>query len=188
MISGPAGLTAIKNSIAFGCEVIAFEQNDTVGGLWNYTDETGRDEFGNDVHSSMYQNLLTNIPKEIMAYPDFPFPTHETSYVSSEKVLKYVHLYTETFDLRKHIKFQHHVLRVCPRFDEKWEITVKNILEDKCEMFIADAIFVCNGFSVPLIPKIPGNEVFRGKQSHSHQFRSSEGFKNENVLVIGGGM
>lgn len=185
--AGPAGLCAIKHCIAFDCDVIAFEQNDTLGGTWNYTDETEKDKHGNDVHSSMYQGLLTNIPKEIMSYPDFPFKTHETSFVSSEEILKYFHLYAETFDLCKHIKFQHLVMRVRPQFDGKWEFTVKNLSTDKCETFVFDAVLVCNGFSVPFIPTIPDHEVFKGKQLHSHQFRSPQCYENEKVLVIGGG-
>jgi dimethylaniline monooxygenase (N-oxide forming) len=185
--AGPAGLCAIKHSIAFDCNVIAFEQNDTIGGTWNYTDKTEKDKFGIDVHSSMYQGLFTNIPKEIMSYPDFPFQAHEKSFVSSGDVLKYFHLYAETFDLLKHIKFLHHVVRVCPRFDDKWEFTVRNLREDKLEMFVFDVVLVCNGFSVPFVPKIPGREVFEGKQLHSHLYRSPESFQNERVLVIGGG-
>ena len=122
-----------------------------------------------------------------MSFPDFPFKTHEKSYVSSEEVLKYFHLYAETFDLLKHIKFQHHVLRVCPQFDGKWMFTVKNLRADKLEMFVFDIVLVCNGFSVPFIPDIPGQEQFSGKQLHSHLYRSSESYQNENVLVIGGG-
>lgn len=187
LLNFSTGLCAIKHSVAFNCEVIAFEQNDTLGGTWNYTDEIEHDKYGNDVHSSMYQGLFTNIPKEIMSYPDFPFQTHETSFVSSSEILKYFHLYAETFDLHKHIKFQHHVLRIRPQFDDKWEFTVRNLLADKCETFVFDAVLVCNGFSVPFMPRIPGHDVFTGKQLHSHQYRSSENYRNESVLVIGGG-
>jgi dimethylaniline monooxygenase (N-oxide forming) len=185
--AGPAGLCAIKHSVAFNCDVVAFEQTESIGGTWNFTNETGRDKYGIDVHSSMYQGLFTNIPKEIMSYPDFPYQTHEKSFVSSGEVLKYFHLYAETFDLFKHIRFQHHVLRVCPRFDDKWEFTVRNLRADKLETYVFDAVLVCNGFSAPFMPKIPGQEVFVGKQMHSHLYRSSDNYQNERVLVIGGG-
>lgn len=38
-------------------EPIAFDRNADVGGLWIYTDETEVDEYGLQVHSSMYKNL-----------------------------------------------------------------------------------------------------------------------------------
>ena len=33
----------------------------------------GTDEYGEPVHSSLYDNLWINIPKEVMEYPDFTF-------------------------------------------------------------------------------------------------------------------
>ena len=41
-----------------------------MGGTWVYDDNVGC-----DVHSSMYKSLKTNLPKEVMAFPDFPFPS-----------------------------------------------------------------------------------------------------------------
>uniref|UniRef100_A0A8D9C0F0 Uncharacterized protein n=1 Tax=Cacopsylla melanoneura TaxID=428564 RepID=A0A8D9C0F0_9HEMI len=38
---------------------------DNVGGTWVYTEQTGRDQYGLPVHSSMYKRLKTNLPKEI---------------------------------------------------------------------------------------------------------------------------
>lgn len=184
--AGPAGLCAIKHCIAFNCEVIAFEQSDQIGGTWNYTDEVEKDKNGVDVHSSMYQGLLTNIPKEIMAFPEFPYPANEKSFLTSSEVLEYLRNYAVTFDLTKHIKFEHHVMRVRPLMNEKWEFVVNNFVADKCETFVFDAVLVCNGFSVPFIPEIPGGDVFKGKKLHSHLYRNSKDFKNEKVLVIGG--
>lgn len=187
--AGPAGLCAIKQALSFGCEVTAFEQSDKLGGTWNYTDETGKDKNGLDVHSSMYQGLLTNIPKEIMAFPGFPIATtHDESFLSSQEILNYLHAYAEMFQLLPHIKFEHHVLRVSPRSDDKWEFIVRNFqASGRLETFVFDAVLVCNGFSIPTTPKLPGQQLFNGKQLHSHHYRSSCHYVNENVLVIGGG-
>ena len=38
-------------------ETVCFEQAAKVGGTWAYTDQVGRDEYGNSIHSSMYKNL-----------------------------------------------------------------------------------------------------------------------------------
>ena len=83
-----------------------FEMADRVGGTWIYNDVTERDQSGVKIHSSnkrpcdersihcsvrsgllsivpffsflgMYKNLRTNLPKEVMAFPDFPFPQNE---------------------------------------------------------------------------------------------------------------
>lgn len=55
--AGTAGLSAAKHSIENGCDVTVFEQAKQVGGTWVYTDKIGKNEYGLDVHTSMYQGL-----------------------------------------------------------------------------------------------------------------------------------
>ena len=187
--AGAAGLCAIKHALSFGCEVVAFEQSDEIGGTWAYTDEIGKDKYGNDIHSSMYKGLHTNLPKELMLFPDLPFPMQEKSFVSANDVNNYLKLYAETFKLRSHIKFHHHVLRVRPLPDTStWEVTVVNFSERKYEKLTFDAVLVCNGhFSTPSVPQLEGKNIFRGKQMHSHDYKVPNVFANKRVLVIGGG-
>lgn len=64
--AGAAGICAAKNGLEFSCDVTVFEQTDNIGGTWVYTDDVVKDKNGLDVHSSMYQGLYTNLPKEIM--------------------------------------------------------------------------------------------------------------------------
>lgn len=56
---GASGLAALKNFAAedsqFNC--VAFEQTNSIGGTWVYTDDIDRDQYGLPVHSSMYKNL-----------------------------------------------------------------------------------------------------------------------------------
>lgn len=183
--AGPAGLSAVKNCLQSGFKVVAFEKGNQVGGTWVYTDDVGKDKYGVDVHSSMYQGLLTNLPKEVMEYPDFPYPFEDRSFVSSDKMLKYFNLYADKFDLHDHIMLEHEVMRVRPLVDDTWEVIVKNLPQNKFEVLVFDFVFVCNGFSVPLIPKLIGQDVMTAKQMHSHEYRSPEKFSGEKVLVIG---
>lgn len=63
-----------------------------------------------------------------------------------------------------------------------FQIIVKDLLHDKVDTHIYDAIFVCNGHnSAPSFPKppYPGAELFRGRQSHSHDFRRAQDFEGE---------
>lgn len=55
--AGTAGLCAAKTAIQSGCQVTVFEQAKQVGGTWVYTDKVGKDDYGLDVHTSMYQGL-----------------------------------------------------------------------------------------------------------------------------------
>lgn len=65
---------------------------------------------------------------------------------------------------------------------------MKDLLNNKNTTAIFDLIFVCNGhYSSPFVPKYPGQEVFRGRQMHSHNYRSKDIFKGERILVVGAG-
>jgi dimethylaniline monooxygenase (N-oxide forming) len=185
--AGAAGLCAAKNGIEFGCDVTVFEQTGKIGGTWVYTDEVGKDKNGLDVHSSMYQGLYTNLPKEVMGYPDFPIPSQENSYISSNAFLNFLELYAERFKLLDCIKFQHHVIKVKPT-SESWEVIVRKLPDDEYVTFVFDVVLVCNGhYSAPILPKYDGWEVFQGKQLHSHDYRNRKSFASERVLVIGAG-
>ncbi len=57
--AGAAGLVALRNltSRPSVFTAIAFEQTPNVGGTWVYTENTGLDYNGLDIHSSMYKNM-----------------------------------------------------------------------------------------------------------------------------------
>lgn len=187
--AGAAGLCAIRHALSFGCEVIAFEQSNKIGGTWVYTDKVGKDKYGNVIHSSMYRTLHTNLPKELMSFPDFPFPTHEKSFVPADTVNDYLNLYADNFKLRPHIRFEYHVNRVKPSLDDgMWEVIVKSLADGKYETLMFDAVLVCNGhFSTPNVPHFVGMDLFRGSQIHSHDYRTPNRFEQRRVLVIGAG-
>lgn len=78
--AGAAGLAAARRMKQF-FDVTVFEATESVGGTWHYTDEC-------DVHGSMYRDLHTNLPKDIMAFPGFPFHATERSFVHHSDVQK----------------------------------------------------------------------------------------------------
>ena len=73
--AGAAGLVAARELLREGHSPTIFEQGSRPGGVWVYTDdvEEGAAPVGAPVHSSMYRNLRTNLPREVMSYSDFPF-------------------------------------------------------------------------------------------------------------------
>ncbi|XP_059486507.1 senecionine N-oxygenase-like [Neocloeon triangulifer] len=195
--AGPAGLAAARHFTAAGSpfECTVFEQGDDLGGTWRLSEHVGTDYRGRQVHSSMYKNLRTNLPKEIMCYPDYPFPEYPESYVKSGKVLKYLEDYASQFDLRRLIKFNRVVLEVLPvksaeedKTYPEWKVTTLDIVTSKKETNLFDGIMVCNGHhSDPEIPEVEGIEKFGGHVMHSHDYRESTPFKGQRVLVVGAG-
>ena len=48
----------------------------------------------------------TNLPKEVMAFPDMPFDPSLQSFITHEDVLDYLEKYAAKFNLFKYIKVQ----------------------------------------------------------------------------------
>ncbi|KAK5649037.1 hypothetical protein RI129_003929 [Pyrocoelia pectoralis] len=184
--AGVAGLVSLKYALASGHECVAFEQTGELGGTWVYSHEYAVDEFGFPTHRTMYKGLITNLPKEVMEYHDFPYPaTVEKSFLTQPEVLQYLHNYSVQFNLNKHIQYYKRVTRVHPT-GTQWTVTVFDVKSKVEESNVYDAVFVCNGhFFHPHIPKIEGQDLFKGLQIHSRDYRSPDKFKNKRVLIIG---
>ena len=121
--AGPSGLSAINafliekkkenNNLP---EVICYEKQKTMGGVWNYTWKTGIDENGEMVHASMYRHLWSNAPKECLEYPDYSFEEHFNkiipSFVPREAIYDYLISRFKREDIENYIKFNHTVKKI----------------------------------------------------------------------------
>ncbi|XP_061180444.1 dimethylaniline monooxygenase [N-oxide-forming] 4-like [Saccostrea echinata] len=194
--AGPAGLCCLKhlcdNLSIF--EPVAFERNFWPCGLWNYTDQTNKDDFGLPTHSAIYNNLTTNLPKEIQEFPDFPYPKEwTTSYITHQQCLQYLNMFADHFKLRPYIRTHIFVRDVKPLKEAqencrvKWLVTfspVNKLSEVITEVF--DSVLVCNGhYSKAYIPNISGMELFEGRIIHSKEFRHEEHFDGLRVAILG---
>ncbi|XP_061660352.1 uncharacterized protein LOC133492274 isoform X2 [Syngnathoides biaculeatus] len=175
--AGAAGLCAARHVLSrperFAPPVV-FELAANVGGTWCYQERVGP-----DVRCSMYKNLKTNLPKEVMMFPDFPFDQQLSSFLTHQEVQHYLEDYCRHYRIGPHIRFHSTVEEVRPVVvttdDDKttsttWEVTVRD--GSGCRTTDTfDAVFVCSGhYSEPNIPALPGIENFKG----SPQSRISE--------------
>lgn len=191
---GAAGLAAGRHLVAEQMEVVIYEQTAQLGGTWVFTEQTGLDQYGLPIHSSMYRSLRTNLPKEIMGFPDFPIPElpHEDrSYLKASEILAFLDSYAHHFNILPHVKFLHHVKLVEPIEDEgkvRWSVTVADLPRHQDSTSVFDAVIVCNGhYHTPLYPETKGLDTFGGEKYHSHDYREPDLFAAKRVLVIGAG-
>ena len=176
--AGPSGITALKNFIDQGFEVIGFERCSGVGGNWRFNDPSG--------HSSVFETTHIISSKYTSFYEDFPLPESASDYPSHKELLKYFNAYAENFGLKKHIHFNTEVLNCKKTDDDRWAIEWKHMNTDQINVQNFDALVVCNGHHhEPRFPKYPGE--FTGEFIHSHDFKKAEPFADKKVLVIGGG-
>ncbi|XP_020708737.2 senecionine N-oxygenase isoform X1 [Athalia rosae] len=193
--AGAAGLAALrhctKQSNQTNIEVVCYEQTGEVGGTWVYVPEVGTDAYGLPIHSSMYKSLRTNLPKEVMGFPDYPIPENPKSYLTRAELVDFINSYCNHFMLRQYIQFYHHVEFVEPLSGDdtgKWSVQVEDLTKNQVSIEIFDAVMVCNGhYFQPNIPKISGDSSFKGNMLHSHDYRVPEFFSGKKVVVFGAG-
>uniref|UniRef100_A0A8D2LMQ3 Flavin-containing monooxygenase n=1 Tax=Varanus komodoensis TaxID=61221 RepID=A0A8D2LMQ3_VARKO len=173
--AGAAGLCAARHLLAspdtFAPPVV-FEGSSRLGGTWVYTEETGEDAWGWTIHSSMYHDLRTNLPKEVMAFPDFPFDPSLPSFLHHSDVLSYLESYAEHFGIQDNIRFHWQVEEVRPGQKGQtgspcgWDVTAVLRAPDSAQRVTEhfDAVLVCTGhYASPFLPAIPGLDSFQGK-------------------------
>ncbi|XP_022687931.1 flavin-containing monooxygenase FMO GS-OX5-like isoform X1 [Varroa jacobsoni] len=182
--AGAAGLCCAYNLRRAFIKYVVFEQTDQPGGTWVYNEQAD-----NSVHSSMYRDLRTNLPVEIMGYPGHPFPEEGPSFVHHSTVKKYLDdFYKNQVEPYGNIKHNTKVVAVRRALnDSHWEVDVVEATGDKrTESFTH--IMVCNGkYTVPRLPDVPGLETFTGTIEHSHGYRTPEKYVGKRVLIVGGG-
>ncbi|KAG8545714.1 hypothetical protein GDO81_020448 [Engystomops pustulosus] len=188
--AGSAGLCSARHilsrPLAFDLPVV-FEATSQVGGTWVYMEEPENVE---NTHSSMYRDLKTNLPKEVMEFPDFSFNPSLPSFIHHSEVLKYLEEYTDKFSIRPCIKFNTCVVSVYPvpgnQERASWWVVSTTHGEEVVEKF--DAVMVCVGhYSHPYIPDIEGMKDFQGQVLHSHFYRFPEVFSSRSVVLLGSG-
>ncbi|XP_030376010.1 senecionine N-oxygenase [Scaptodrosophila lebanonensis] len=184
--AGTAGLCCARHAKAHDLEPTIFEASNCVGGTWVYNENVGTIN-GIDVHSSMYANLRSNLPKEIMGFPDFKIGDVAESYVPSQSICDFLNQYADYYNIRQYIKFNSYVVRILYK-QKKWQVIVKDLLTSNVEIHNFDKIMVANGhYHTPMYANIPNAHLFKGNYLHSHDFRTSDIFKGQSVLVIGAG-
>ena len=105
--AGAAGLCAARRLAEAQLTPVIFEQTGVVGGTWVFNEATGMDQHGLPIHSSMYKSLKTNLPKEVMAFPDYPFPSTEPeSFLHHKDVLSYLENFARDHNLKRFVKFK----------------------------------------------------------------------------------
>lgn len=177
--AGPSGITALKNIAAEGLDVVCFEKNTAVGGNWIFSEEKS--------HSSVFETTHIISSKTLSEYSDFPFSSMENEvadYPSHNELRHYFQAYAKTFCLEQFIRFETEVLHCHLLNDDFWEIEFRN--KDGVQRERFSHLVVCNGHHFdPRMPHYPGD--FSGRFMHSHDYKKAAPFKDQKVLVIGGG-
>ncbi|KAF9613976.1 hypothetical protein IFM89_014169 [Coptis chinensis] len=196
--AGVSGLVVARELRQEGHHVIVFEQNNKIGGTWVYNPNTDSDLLSLDpsrtiVHTSLYESLRTNLPREALGFRAYPFIAKEEDkhrdprrFPGHREVLHYLEDFVSEFGLSELIRFETEVVHV--EFMEQRKCAVRSRTKDgNVDNEVFNAVVVCNGHhTVPNVAEVPCIDVWPGKQVHSHNYRVPGPFREKVVVVIGG--
>ncbi len=201
--AGAAGLVTARELLREGLDPVLFEQQMQPGGTWIYdprvdSDPLGRAPDRTRVHGSLYASLRTNLPRDLMAFGDFPFEDRgdPRRFPGHAEVLRYLEAFVEAFDLTPRIRHGATVTRVHPlEHDQPWHAgdarppsgwSVEWTDARGSQQARFDAIAVCNGhYREPRVPALPGLDAFEGTRLHSHSYRQPQAFAGRTVALLG---
>lgn len=213
--AGPCGLAAAKYLTAQGTfdSVVVFEQQDEVGGIWNYSRVAPghypvpqKDPFyppdppvrappheAPIFPSPMYDKLHSNIPGSLMQFHDQSFRKDSWVFPSREDIQEYLVKYAE--DVRHLIKFCFQVKTISLEPEDgrdKWRLEARSTLDNQAIDETFDAVVVANGhYSVPFIPDVknitPFDEAHPSIITHSKHYRTADAFQDKKTIIVGNG-
>ena len=177
--AGACGLPAIKCCLEEDLEVVCFERENDIGGLWNHKGSSRSDQ------STVLRSTVTNACKEVMSFSDFPMPAEFPAFLRHDRLLRYFRMYADHFGLIRYIRFQTEVVEVGRAADftsnGRWRVTWRrrqqgdsdDEVDHQMITELFDAVLVCNGHDTEqFVPCFNGREHFVGDVLHSRDYRS----------------
>ncbi|WGW14061.1 NAD(P)-binding domain-containing protein [Saxibacter everestensis] len=168
--AGQAGLSAgyhlRRRGLKPGRDFIILDSNDGPGGAWRHR----------------WPALTFDAAHGIHDLPGMPLGEPDSATPASEIVTEYYGNYERRFDLPVHRPVI--VEQVSSDSGPDGPLTLRT------DSGIWQTRLIINAtgtWTRPYWPHYPGRNLFRGRQLHTHDFRSAEEFRGQNVVVVGGG-
>ena len=181
--AGIAGLVTAKIFLENGFDVLVFEKEATLGGVWAAT--------------RAYPGLRANTAKETYSLTDYPYPASTSGYPVAEEVRAHLESYADHFGLYPHIRFNSevvHLVELNGEGGQGFRLTVRSTADDRMEDHEKQDthefafVLICSGaFSTPFMPDLPGREAYRGLVRHSSEWIHPAVADVRRVAVIGAG-
>jgi dimethylaniline monooxygenase (N-oxide forming) len=174
--AGPAGLVAARYLKKHGFQPVVFEAAAAVGGQWNPASPA----------SAVWPGMRTNTSRVLTAFSDLDHPASANVYPSQVDILAYLQGYAETAGLKPHLRLSTRVEALDRGPGAGWVVRSRSGESVASELF--SRVVVATGCcTAPDMPEIAGLNGFagRGGAIHSSQYRGSESYRGQSVLVAG---
>jgi cation diffusion facilitator CzcD-associated flavoprotein CzcO len=170
--AGLSGLVAAKTCKEYGFDVVVYEKEKELGGVW--------------ASCRRYPGVRTQNPRDTYAFSDFRMPKNFDEWPRGQDVQQYLATFANHFGVISLINFSHAVSEISYN-ENVW--TIKGIADSGTFEKKIDFLIICNGtFSDPFIPAIPGLDEFSeagGLVLHTSEFHELEKVRNKRVAVVG---
>ena len=147
-----------------------------------------------------YAGLTNNVPTSLMRSSLAPWPAGTPSRTSRQDIEAYVQAVSDAYSVTTMTHYHTRVEEIKrASHGQAWSVRTVT-LDGRCatRRFVErfwefDSVVVATGhYNMPRIPDVPGlgewKAAFQNRVTHSKAYRSPEIFRDQNVLVIGGGV
>ena len=136
-----------------------------------------------DQWRSRYKSLCLHDPVWYDHLPYLPFPRNWPVFAPKDKIGDWLEMYTRVMEINY---WGSTTAKSAIWDDEKkeWTVTVDRAGEEVV-LHPKQLVFALGVSGKPNVPKIPGQDVFRGEQHHSSQHPGPDAYKDKKVVVIG---
>lgn len=163
--AGAAGLAAAALLRQRGIDPLVLEQDGAIGGSW----------------ARRYDRLHLHTVRAHSGLPGLPIPRDRGTYLSRDAYAAYLEDYTRHHALRVRTGTPVAGLRVVGT-PSRWQVVAPDA------HWRARAVVVATGqYRVPVVPALPGRDLFAGDIVHSVDYRSATAYAGKRVLVVGAG-
>ena len=162
--AGLTGVSAASHCVGHGFDVVLFEAEgpEHIGGIWSQVNSTS----GLQIHSVMYRF--------------HPSVSWDGGYPKQSKIVQEIRDLWHRYELEEKTKFHTKVEKVYKDKQNRW------VINDPSNGRFDGIIAAIGSCGAPKMPRLPGQESFKGDVVHSSQLDNLKG-KGKSVLIVGGG-
>jgi cation diffusion facilitator CzcD-associated flavoprotein CzcO len=167
---GQAGLSIAARLGQLGVDTLIIDRQARVGDNWR----------------KRYHSLTLHNEVHVNHLPYMPFPPTWPVFIPKDKLANWFEAYVEALELN----FWTSTELVGGAYDaaaRRWEVRLRRADGSERVMRPRHLVFATGVSSIPIMPKLPGLEEFRGTVLHSGAYTDGAAWKGRRALVLGTG-
>jgi cation diffusion facilitator CzcD-associated flavoprotein CzcO len=129
------------------------------------------------------------VPSHTYQFNWAPNPSWSALYPPASEIHKYLENVADKHNLRRFMTFNTEcTLAQWDESNSKWKVVLRNVASNEQKTISADVfVYAVGRLNNYKFPKLPGQDVFRGKQVHTANWPIDMSVKDKRIIVIGNG-